>query len=88
MSGYEVKHCRSCSAPIIWSVTHQGRRMPVDAEPRPDGNVTLRHQGGDGDLPPVAEYPGKEHGMLFTEDHSRYVSHFVTCGQSDEWRRS
>lgn len=85
MSGYEVKKCRSCNALIIWSVTRRGRRMPVDAEPRPNGNVTLRHQDGDANLPPVAEHDDDGRLALFA-DRSRYVSHFATCETASQWR--
>ena len=28
--------CRSCGAPVTWTVTDAGKRMPVDPEPHPD----------------------------------------------------
>lgn len=84
MSAFDVKRCRSCGAEIIWTVTHNGKRMPVDAEPVPDGNVRLRQ---DGDRV-IAEYPGKEHPGLFDDpDERRYLSHFATCPQAQSWRK-
>ena len=65
--------CRTCQAPIIWAVTPSGRRMPLDAEPREGGNVTLRADG-------VAIVGG--------EGAVRYVSHFVTCPQAGQHRRT
>lgn len=84
-----TKTCRSCGAQVLWTVTHKGKRMPVDAEPTPDGNLRLRWPG-DGDRTPIAEYPGKEHGTLFDEADNglRYTSHFATCSHSRDWRRS
>ena len=75
--------CKSCAAPIIWTVTHKGNRMPVDAEPVEGGNVVLRRDGE----ALIAEYPGKEHPSLFEDDGVRYVSHFSTCPEGKEWRK-
>ena len=75
--------CRSCGAEILWTVTHKGRPMPVDAEPVEGGNIRLRHD----DDGIVAEYPGKEHPSLFEAPRPRYVSHFATCPERDEWRK-
>lgn len=80
---FQRKHCSSCGAEVIWSVTHNRRKMPVDAEPREDGNIVLRQDGET----VVAEYPGKEHPSLFEASRPRYVSHFSTCPQSKEWRK-
>lgn len=79
-----VKECRSCGAEIVWTVTHKGKRMPVDAEPVEGGNIVLRRDGET----VIAEYPGKEHPSLFEADRPRYVSHFATCEDSTEWRRA
>lgn len=70
--------CRSCQAPVIWVRTEAGKAMPVDAEPVPNGNLLLVAEQGK-----VIAYV-REPDMLNT---SRYVSHFVTCGQADVWRR-
>ena len=78
---FEVKECRSCGAEVIWTVTHNGKRMPVDAEPREDGNIVLREEFS-GRV--IAEYPGKEHPLLFEDARPHYVSHFSTCPQSQE----
>jgi hypothetical protein len=34
-----VSRCRSCGAAIRWATTVNGKRMPVDDEPVPDGNA-------------------------------------------------
>ncbi len=83
MTAFEIKECRSCGAAVIWTVTHKGRKMPVDAEPVPNGNIRLRPEGDK----VIAEYPGKEHPSLLEDDRKRYVSHFATCDHSDEWRK-
>ncbi len=33
--------CRVCPAEIIWARTVNGKLIPLDAEPNPDGNVML-----------------------------------------------
>ncbi len=33
--------CRSCGAPVYWTETEKGKRMPVDREPGDDGNIVL-----------------------------------------------
>lgn len=81
-----VKACRSCKRAIIWTRTHKGKRMPVDADPREDGNIVLRE---DPTGRVIAEYPGKEHATLFNDDRRpRYVSHFATCPERNDWRKS
>ena len=68
-----ITNCRSCGAPVIWA-THArtGRPAPLDADPRPDGDLALtgttyRH-AAPGDPPP------------------RYRSHFATCPHGPAWR--
>lgn len=39
MSGSST--CRSCGRPIVWGVSTNGRNIPVDPEPRADGNLRL-----------------------------------------------
>lgn len=70
--------CRSCAAPIIWAVTQDGRRAPIDAVPVDNGNIVLT---GDGPGAPNATVvaPGTP-GEL-------YLSHFVTCKDGSSWRK-
>lgn len=74
MSGMTPKPCRSCGAPLIWGVTAQGKRMPVDAMPQK--RITLEPaRPGHEDLPPLAEVV------------DTYVSHFATCPNADQHRK-
>jgi hypothetical protein len=41
LPGVRVQQCRSCKADILWATTVKGKSMPVDVEPRADGNVWL-----------------------------------------------
>lgn len=70
--------CRSCGGDIFWCVTENQRRMPVDREPRVDGNLAII---GNRDGAPMVKYVDVRVGAP-----ERYVSHFATCGDADEWR--
>jgi hypothetical protein len=69
--------CRSCGAPIIWAFNANGRRMPVDYVPVSGGNLVLTERG------PIYEV---EYVEPTTELH--YRSHFATCPDREEWRKS
>ena len=68
--------CRSCGAPIIWTVTSKGKRMPVDAKPVEGGNVRL-----DQDL------LGNTVASIVPDGTGDRVSHFATCPEAARWRR-
>ena len=70
-----MSSCRSCGAEIRFVLTTTGKRMPIDAEPRPDGNLVLR----EGVVRPFVPH--------VSTDTERWVSHFSTCPQSRDWRR-
>jgi hypothetical protein len=73
--------CSSCSARIVWADTASGARMPVDAEPVPDGNLVLTYPT-----------PGRALALIVDpaqttiDDPPRYVSHFATCPNADQHR--
>lgn len=83
----DLADCRSCGAPVIWTVTSKGKRMPVDAEPNPAGNVVLQSQP---EGPPLAVYYSGKAGAPPTaySPRERHTSHFANCKQAGEWRRS
>lgn len=76
--------CKTCDAEIEWVITTTGSSMPVDADPVPDGNITLA------DPPPLGRSRTatvyKQTPML--EPGPYYVSHFVTCPDADQHRRT
>lgn len=62
-----MAECKKCHAPIRWVETKSGKRMPLDQQPNPAGNVVLRR--------------GVAH-VLGADDFSispRYIAHFATC---------
>jgi hypothetical protein len=40
-SAADVALCNQCHAPIRWTVTATGKRLPVNAEPDPAGNAAV-----------------------------------------------
>jgi hypothetical protein len=91
----KLSHCRSCGEPIIWTITTNGKRMPVDADPvvaprgfRIDETQLDSAQMGfnDDDLK-----PGKDVLALFTGEpypgELLYISHFQSCPQATQWRK-
>lgn len=72
--------CRSCQAPIRWAKTVAGKRMPLDANPSPEGTVVIRNG--------LAVVLG---GLALSDavdpDEVRYVAHWATCPTHYEHRR-
>jgi hypothetical protein len=80
-----VSTCRTCRASIMWAFTTSGKRIPVDADPVPDGNLALLPSTMLGQDPTaIVVAPGAQ---LLGDDGVRYVSHFVTCPYADQHRR-
>jgi hypothetical protein len=69
-----IGRCKSCGAHVVWAKTASGKSMPVDATPNDAGNLVL-----DGDRVQVVK--------SIADDRPRHTSHFVTCPQSDRWRK-
>lgn len=73
--------CKTCRAPIVWCETETGARMPLDAEPSPDGNtVVLGEVNG---TPRVRVLSQIE---LLVDERARFKSHFATCPQAASHR--
>lgn len=69
--------CRSCGAAIEWTKNRRtGRRMPVDREPVPDGNIAVEL---DANKEPVSWLLLP----LMTHSGPRFVSHFSTCPNAE-----
>lgn len=79
-----VQQCRSCRAPIVWSVTkHAGKRLPLNPKPSPMGNVRVELNSSVlyAELV-LAAY----REALLAEGQPLYVSHFATCPNAKNWR--
>lgn len=85
--------CRSCGAPILWVVTENGKRMPLDAEPTEAGKVIIRMGGrglpADAELAHVETKEETEARLKAREPAARtaFMPHHATCPQGREWRR-
>lgn len=81
MTAAPTSRCRSCQAPIRWAVTTTGKRMPIDHEPTPDGNVTVHRDEAGQDIATV-------HAVGAPLEGPRWTSHFATCAQAAQHRRT
>jgi hypothetical protein len=70
--------CRSCGGLIFWAMTEQGKKMPVDDEPDPAGNLLLTP----GPHPKVTVVSRGGQAPVTT----LYRSHFATCKKVDRHR--
>lgn len=87
MTTVATVRCHSCAAPILWASIGDGKRMPLDAEPVIGGNVRLiPPDGGRANALAVITPAGQRDLFDPADDGTRYVSHFVTCPDADEWR--
>lgn len=69
-----MANCKSCQAPIVWVLTANGKRMPIDAKPFTAFASGIEgHKLGDGDTARTVTV------------HS---SHFSTCPQADQHRKA
>lgn len=76
-----MSSCRSCGGEIRWAKTAHGRNMPLDADPAPDdvhAGFVLR-DGGKLALSVTRD---------MTPGETLYLSHFATCPNADQHRRS
>lgn len=61
---------------IVWATMPSGKAIPLDPEPADAGNIVY-----------VAPGRVRMHEPLFDRDEKRFVSHFATCPNADEYRR-
>jgi hypothetical protein len=80
-----VSACRSCGQPIRWAITRNDRRMPLDPEPHPDGNVQIVAHDDGRDL--VSVLVGRARDDCVAAAVPLYRSHFQTCPHADQHRR-
>jgi hypothetical protein len=75
--------CRGCGAEIIWTITSGGKKMPVDAEPDPDGMFVLEWDDDAAAAFAIHVRAGDLGGLA---DGDRYTSHFATCPNANSFR--
>jgi hypothetical protein len=74
-----VTKCRYCPAEIMWAVTENGIRIPLDPSPSPKGNVMLEFQADGTPIATVVD-PSKAVGQF-------WIAHFATCPGAQKARR-
>ena len=72
-------NCKSCGARILWAVTPAGKKIPLDAEPHPDGNIAISHAREWAPILASVVKPGSQDGLRKT--------HFATCPNSVQHRK-
>jgi len=78
----KLAHCRSCHAPIVWTVTANGKRMPVDADPLIASRGFRLDEEDPAQDDIVATFtasPGVGERL--------YISHFSTCPDAARHRK-
>lgn len=91
----EIKTCGSCGAPIVWATTAHGRRIPVDPDPVPDGNLELLEMSGVlvAHVLTVEREAELERELLdanragVTPTLALFKTHFATCPSAETHRR-
>ena len=88
-----TSECKGCGAKIVWALTARGKRMALDAEPAASGTFfitgTTTVTGEDTNIPLTFKIPEpKPEGPRFTPfPGPRYVPHWVTCPNRDDFRK-
>lgn len=77
----DLPTCSGCGAPVRWVLTVGGRRMPLDPDPHPDGNVV--RVTIDGGLVRAKVLTGAE---MPAQDVA-WRAHWTTCPASEGFRR-
>ena len=75
--------CKSCRAHVVWARSINGKLMPVDAMPSPQGQWRLALRPGT-QTPTALHIPESERA---THDEL-YVAHWATCPNADKHRKA
>lgn len=78
--GCPITACRSCGAPIVWALTEQGKRMPLDA--LVTTVMAMFNESG-----PITVANIATADEISWRQVKGHVSHFATCPQADRWRK-
>lgn len=77
----KVARCRSCGVTIVWCHTRAGKRIPVDLDPTPEGNLRVFIDGL------AVALTNGERAAYIEAGVPLHTSHFATCPQAAAWRR-
>lgn len=82
--------CRSCNAPVVWTVTTSGARMPLDAVPLPGDSVVglfvLVKRVDDAPLA-VAAASVIDTAAVHVDGVAFFRSHFASCPDARTHRK-
>jgi len=67
----ETSKCRGCGAEIIWAITEQGKRIPLDA--KDERRFIVGVNQADDEVEAVL--------------CKTYTTHFATCPKADQFRK-
>ena len=82
LDGVAITRCSRCDADLVWAVTVDGKRLPIEFTDVPDGAYYL-DPPADGDTAPLAR---PVTGGLFEPASPRYRSHADVCDAA-EWSK-
>jgi hypothetical protein len=92
-----IAHCPQCNAEIIWARSKRRKKMPVDAQRTPTGNILLVYRGRYDE--PDAEVVTKQRRAELRREHDYnrfrgitdepelmlHTHHRATCPHADKW---
>lgn len=80
--------CRDCGARILWATNERnGRRIPLDEQPTPDGAI-VRLGIADWDGTPMVQVFGSSAtAALSGLDRDRWTNHLQTCTKRKRGRK-
>jgi hypothetical protein len=94
-----MANCRGCNAPIMWAITEEGKRAPLDPAPSTAGNVlvwrdrqipstpsAIVRPAGDGVDLHCATFAGDVLAALVAHGVPLRTNHFATCVVADRFR--
>lgn len=81
-----MSQCSTCRAAIRWVVMATGRRMRIDAEPHPEGNVRVLDDGR-AEVLSGAVLDGLRRRGIIDGATELFRSHFATCPNAAAHRR-
>ena len=84
MNGPGTSACRSCGARIYWAETAAGKIIPIDEKPVDDGNVILTWS----ERAMLLKAHVLKSDDVVAPERNRYVTHFTTCPNAKQHRRS
>lgn len=90
MSAPDFARCRSCGAQVLWVLTGNGKRMPLDATPSAAGNMFV-FTPDNPDAALIAESTTSTSARASAarvEDRPRFLSHFATCPNAAQHRKA